>query len=73
MGVNFTFHPDFELLAKAYGMTGYTFRTEEDVIKLLPEALATPGPVLINCLVPPEENVMPMVLAGKGIAEPVDR
>jgi len=72
MGVNFTFHPDFELLAKAYGMTGYTFRTEEDVIKLLPEALATPGPVLINCLVPPEENVMPMVLAGKGIAEPVD-
>jgi len=73
MGVNFTFHPDFELLAKAYGMTGYTFRTEEDVIKLLPEALANPGPVLINCLVPPEENVMPMVLAGKGIAEPVDR
>ncbi len=73
MGVNFAFHPDFELLAKAYGMTGYTFRTEEDVIKLLPEALATPGPVLINCLVPTEENVMPMVLAGKGIAEPVER
>ena len=72
MGVNFTFHPDFEQLAKAYGMAAYTFATEEDVIKLLPEALSAPGPVLINCLVPPEENVMPMVLAGKGIDEPID-
>jgi len=72
MGVDFTFHPDFELLAKAYGMTGYTLATEEDVVKLLPEALSAPGPVLINCLVPREENVLPMVLAGKGIDEPID-
>lgn len=72
MAVNFKFHPDFEQLAKAYGMAGYTFTTEEDVLKLLPEALSNPGPVLINCLVPREENVMPMVLAGKGIDEPID-
>jgi acetolactate synthase-1/2/3 large subunit len=72
IAVNFKFHPDFCQLAKAYGIPGYTFQTEEDVVKLLPQALSAPGPVLINCLVPPDENVMPMVLAGKGIDEAID-
>ncbi len=72
MAVNFSFHPDFEILAKAYGITGYTFKTEEEVIKGLPEALAKPGPAIINCLIPAEENVSPMVLAGKGISEAID-
>ena len=72
MAVNFSFHPDFEILAKAYGITGYTFRTEEDVIKGLPEALGKPGPAIINCIIPAEENVSPMVLAGKGISEAID-
>ncbi len=72
MAVNFSFHPDFEILAKAYGIPGYTFRTEDDVLKHLPEALSRPGPAIFNCLVPTEENVSPMVLAGKGIAEAID-
>lgn len=72
MAVNFKFHPDFGQLAKAYGIPGYTLESEEDVLKFLPQALSEPGPALINCLVPPEENVMPMVLAGKGIDEPID-
>ncbi|MHC1727930.1 MAG: biosynthetic-type acetolactate synthase large subunit [Syntrophobacteraceae bacterium] len=72
MAVNFTFHPDFEILARAYGIAGYTFRTEEDVIKGLPEAIASPGPAIINCITPTEENVSPMVMAGKGISEAID-
>jgi acetolactate synthase-1/2/3 large subunit len=72
MAVNFSFHPDFEILAKAYGILGYTFRTEEEVIKGLPEALGKPGPAIINCIIPSEENVSPMVLAGKGISEAID-
>lgn len=72
MAVNFKFHPDFEILAKAYGIPAYTFVTEEDVLKHLPEALAKPGPALINCIVPAEENVSPMVMAGKGISEAID-
>lgn len=72
MSVNFKFHPDFEVLAKAYGIPGYTFRTEEDVLKQLPEALAKPGPAIINCLVPVDENVSPMVMAGQGIHEAID-
>ena len=56
MAVNFDFHPDFSLLAKAYGIPGYTLKTEDDVDRLLPEALALPGPVLIECLVPVVEK-----------------
>lgn len=72
IAVNFKFHPDFSQLAKAYGISDYTLATEEDVAKFLPQALSAPGPAFINCLVPPEENVMPMVLAGRGIDEPID-
>jgi acetolactate synthase-1/2/3 large subunit len=72
IAVDFQFHPDFMMLAKAYGIDGYTMQTEEDVVELLPQALSAPGPALINCIVPRDENVMPMVLAGKGIDEPID-
>jgi len=72
MAVDFKFHPDFEILARAYGMDGYTIRTEEEVIRQLPEILSAAGPVLVNCLVHPEENVSPMVLAGRGIDEAIE-
>ncbi len=42
MATNFKFHPDFEILAKAYGIPAYTFRTEQDVVKGLPEVLEEP-------------------------------
>lgn len=70
--VNFKFHPDFEMLARAYGIKGYTLRTKEEVDTLLPQALAEPGPVLINCLVSARAWVSPMVLAGKSISEAID-
>lgn len=72
MATTFRFHPDFALLAKAYGIPGYTIQTHEDVGRLLPEILSAPGPAIANCLIPQEENVLPMVLAGKGIHEAID-
>ncbi len=72
MATHFQFHPDFEILAKAYGIPAYTFRTEEDVIKGLPEVLESPGPAFVNCIIPPEENVLPMVPIGKGISETIE-
>ena len=72
MATNFRFHPDFAVLAQAYGIPGHTLRTVEDVRNHLAEILAAPGPALINCIVDPDENVSPMVLAGKGIDEAID-
>ncbi len=43
--------------------------TEEEANAKLDEALAIDGPVLIDFRVKPDENVYPMVAAGKGIHE----
>ena len=72
MAVNFKFLPDFETLARAYGIKGYTLRTPGEVDQLLPEALEQPGAVLVNCMVSPAENVNPIVPAGKSISEAID-
>lgn len=72
MAVNFKFHPDFAALAGAYSIPGYTVQTEEELQNVLPEVLATPGPALVNCLIPADENVTPMVMAGKGIHEAIE-
>ncbi|SFH03987.1 acetolactate synthase, large subunit [Desulfotomaculum arcticum] len=72
MAVEFKFHPEFATLARAYGIRDYTLRTEKEVDELLPEAINSPGPVLVNCLICAAENVNPMVLAGKAISEAVD-
>ena len=44
-------------------------RDKERVIPAIQEAMAEPGPYLINFIVEPEENVYPMVPAGAAINE----
>lgn len=62
---------DFELLGKALGVTAYTIRTKADVRPVLEKALNANAPVLINCLIGKDINVLPMVPAGASIAEPI--
>ncbi len=54
-------NPDFCKLAEAYGVKALAVEKPEEVRTKLEEALAYTGPVLIDCRVNPEENVMPMV------------
>ncbi len=56
--------PDFVKLAEAYGAKGIRVVRKEDVVPSLKEALDTPGVVLVDIAVEPEENVFPMVPAG---------
>lgn len=62
---------DFVKLAEAYGATGLQATSVVDVEKTIKKALETPGPVLMEFKVAREENVLPMVPAGKGINEMV--
>lgn len=62
---------DFELLAKAVGVEGMTIRTKSDVRPVLEKALSLNRPVLINCIIDMDINVLPMVPAGASIAEPI--
>jgi acetolactate synthase-1/2/3 large subunit len=62
---------DFELLGQALGVKAYTIKTKADVKPVLEKAIAENGPVLINCLIDKDINVLPMVPAGASIAEPI--
>ncbi|MDF9408539.1 MAG: Acetolactate synthase large subunit [Pelotomaculum sp. PtaB.Bin013] len=72
IAVDFRFDLDFAALARVYGMAGYTVETAEQLVDILPEVLASPGPVMVNCLIGGKENVLPMVLAGSNINEAID-
>ncbi|WP_340025769.1 biosynthetic-type acetolactate synthase large subunit [Paenibacillus sp. FSL K6-1096] len=56
--------PDFVKLAEAYGIKGLRATNKEEASKVWLEALRTPGPVLVEFVIPTNENVYPMVLAG---------
>jgi acetolactate synthase-1/2/3 large subunit len=59
--------PDFVKLAEAYGAKGLRVTRPEDVKDAIREALEIPGPVFVDFVVDPEEDVYPMVPAGAPI------
>ncbi len=59
--------PDFVKLAEAYGAKGLRVTRPEDVKDAIQEALRIPGPVFVDFVVDPEEDVYPMVPAGAPI------
>ncbi len=71
--VELTSFPDVEKLAGAYGFKGRTVNTVREMPNALAEAVAEPGPYLLNVKVSPFENVFPMVPAGGAINEMVLR
>lgn len=50
---------DFAMLAQSCGATGFTIENPADCGRLLEEALATPGPVVVQGVVDPFEPPMP--------------
>lgn len=56
--------PDFVKLAEAYGIKGLRATNKDEASKVWLEALQTTGPVLVEFVIPTNENVYPMVLAG---------
>ena len=55
---------DFVKLAEAMGVIGLRVTQPEDLEATLKEALALPGPVLVDVRLPETEDVLPMVPAG---------
>jgi acetolactate synthase-1/2/3 large subunit len=69
--VDLTGSPSFVKLADAYGIKGLRATTKEEAIRAWHEALDTSGPVLVEFVVPTEENVYPMVLSGSPLNQMV--
>jgi acetolactate synthase-1/2/3 large subunit len=62
---------DYVKLAEAFGVKGYQITTAEELEPVLREALSQEGPVLVNCVIDKDINVLPMVPAGKSAEEPL--
>ncbi len=61
--------PNCELLAAAFGIKGRSVDNPDELETGLADALAEPGPFLLNVNVTREENVYPMVPAGGAVNE----
>ncbi len=64
--------PDFVKLAEAYGIPARRATAQAEARKAIEWAQATPGPVLVEFVVEPEDNVWPMVPAGASLAETME-
>lgn len=62
---------DYMKLAEAYHIKGLQIKTPKEVETVLAEALAYPGPVLVECLIDKDINALPMVPAGGSITEQI--
>jgi len=61
--------PNFVKLAEAYGAAGFRVDKAKDLSKTLKEAFATPGPTVVEVVIPQSEGVFPMVPAGSAMHE----
>lgn len=66
----FEYVPDFVKLAEAYGAQGIRVTKAEELEGAFKKADAfKKGPTLIECIIPTELNVLPMVPAGKSLSD----
>jgi len=62
-------NPEYEAVAKAFGAVGMTVDKKADVPKAIKQMLKEKMPCVVDFRVEPEENVWPMVPAGKSLSE----
>ncbi len=65
-------NPDFVKLAEAFGILGLRASRREEVDPVVAEAMAHPGPVLVDFQVKYDENCYPMVPPGAALDETID-
>jgi acetolactate synthase I/II/III large subunit len=63
--------PDWVKLAEGYGATGVRLTDKTTLVQDLRDAIATPGPVVVDVRVTREENTYPMIPAGSAAREMV--
>lgn len=63
-------HPiDWVKLAEAFGVAGFKLSETDDIRETLQKALEVKGPVLIDCEIPIDDKVLPMVAPGAPIED----
>ncbi len=60
---------DFVKVAEAFGVKGMTIDKTQDIMPVLKEAVNQNAPVVIDCRISPDANVLPMIPPGKTVNE----
>ena len=60
---------DWVMLAKAYGVEGMRLTRDDDPARVVHEALSLGGPVVVDCEIPLDDKVFPMVAPGASISD----
>lgn len=71
--VNLEINPDFVKIAEAYGVTSVRLKTKEDLKTKLKDLIMSNEGVVIDCVVEREENVFPMIPAGKTVSDMIGK
>ena len=66
--VDLSHNPDFIKIGEAYGIKSIQLKTKKDLKKHLKKILESNEAVLVECIVEKEENVYPMIPAGKDVS-----
>lgn len=62
---------DYVMLANAYHIQAFRITSKADVEPVLKQALALQEPVLIECVIDRDYNVLPMIPAGGSLSRPI--
>ncbi|WP_369716747.1 biosynthetic-type acetolactate synthase large subunit [Leptotrichia alba] len=66
-------NPDFLKIAEAYGIKSERLKTKEDLKNKLKDLILSNEGVIIDCIVEREENVFPMIPAGKTVSQMIGK
>ena len=58
---------DFVELAKAFGIDGMRIHNDSEIEDVIKKAFETKEPVVIDCMISPDENALPMIPPGKTV------
>ena len=71
--VDLSYNPDFIKIGEAYGIKSIQLKNKKDLKKYLKKILESDEAVLVECIVEKEENVYPMIPAGKDVSQLVGK
>lgn len=60
---------DFVKLAESFGIPGFRLDKAEDIEEVFDKALGLNGPAVIDCVISPDANVLPMIPPGKTVKD----
>lgn len=64
---------DFVKVAEAFGVKGMRISTNDEIDSVIDTALAINGPVLIDCRISPDSNVLPMIPPGGAHSDIIEK